>query len=139
MKKVFVAIGLMLLFVACPQSNVGISKARVLSSISNPNLETCPIIRTQYIAIKGENFGVAADWANGTNKVIFFDNVVVPSADVELTQAGNPATLFVKVPSAAQSGPLVVEVAGVTSAPINVIITDFVPSNAVGECIYPAN
>ena len=137
------ALGLAALLSGCPQSNSpqGNSpaggQARVLSSVSEPNLSTCPVIRSDYIIIKGENFGVAADWISGTNKVIFFDNVTVPAADAELTQADNPATLLVKVPMSAQSGALVVEVGGVKSEPINVTIADVRSAQAIGECVYP--
>jgi hypothetical protein len=139
MKRFMVLVfGLAALLVACPQqASVG-EKALVLASVSQPDLSTCPVIRMQYIALKGSNFGIAADWVSGSNKVIFFDNVVVPSANVELTQAANPATLLVKVPSAAQSGALVVEVAGVKSDPINVIVTDLTLTNAIGVCTYPS-
>ena len=132
------ALGLAALLSGCPQGNSSAGgRARVLSSASEPNLTTCPVIRSDYIIIKGENFGVAADWISGTNKVIFFDNVTVPAADAELTQADNPATLLVKVPMSAQSGALVVEVGGVKSEPINVTIADVRSAQAIGECVYP--
>jgi hypothetical protein len=127
---------------ACTNTAVNVGgKAKVLSSISQPNLETCPIIRGDYVAFKGSNFGMAADWVAGNNKVIFSDNVL--AAETELTQAGDPATLLVKVPSAAISGPIVLEVGGVKSDPINVTIADvktqrLTAQSAVGECVYPS-
>ena len=130
------ALGLAALLSGCPQSNPPAGgQARVLSSVSQPNLSTCPVIRGDYIIIKGENLGVAADWQSGANKVIFFNNVI--ASNVELTQANNPGTLVLKVPSAAQNGPLVVEVGGVRSAPIEVKVTDIRPTQAIGECVYP--
>lgn len=130
------ALGLAALLSGCPQSNPPAGgQARVLSSVSQPNLSTCPVIRGDYIIIKGENLGVAADWQSGANKVIFFNNVI--ASNVELTQATNPGTLVLKVPSAAQNGPLVVEVGGVRSAPIEVKVTDIRPTQAIGECVYP--
>ena len=130
------ALGLAAVLSGCPQSNPPAGgQARVLSSVSQPNLSTCPVIRGDYIIIKGENLGVAADWQSGANKVIFFDNVT--ASNVELTQAANPGTLVLKVPSAAQNGPLVVEVGGVRSAPIEVKVTDIRPTQAIGECVYP--
>ena len=130
------ALGLAAVLSGCPQSNpTAGGQARVLSSASEPNLSTCPVIRDDYIIIKGENLGVAADWQSGANKVIFFDNVI--ASNVELTQAANPGTLVLKVPSAAQNGPLVVEVGGVRSAPIEVKVTDIRPTQAIGECVYP--
>lgn len=132
------ALGLAALLGACSQGNSPAGgQARVLSSVSEPNLSTCPVIRRDYIIIKGENFGVSADWVSGANKVIFFDNVTVPAADAELTQANNPATLLVKVPQLAQSGALVVEVGGVRSAPIDVSVADVRSAQAIGECVYP--
>ena len=131
------ALGLAAVLSGCPQSNpTAGGQARVLSSVSEPNLSTCPVIRGDYIIIKGENLGVAADWQSGANKVIFFDNVI--ASNVELTQAANPGTLVLKVPSAAQNGPLVVEVGGVRSAPIEVKVTDIRPTQAIGECVYPS-
>lgn len=131
------AVGLAALLSGCPQSNIPAGgQARVLSSVSEPNLSTCPVIRGDYIIIKGENLGIAADWKSGANKVIFFDNVA--ASDVELTQAVNPGTLVLKVPSAAQNGPLAVEVGGVRSSPIEVKVTDIRPTQAIGECVYPA-
>ena len=130
------ALGLAALLSGCPQSNpTAGGQARVLSSVSQPNLSTCPVIRGDYIIIKGENLGVAADWQSGANKVIIFDNVI--ASNVELTQAANLGTLVLKVPSAAQNGPLVVEVGGVRSAPIEVKVTDIRPTQAIGECVYP--
>ena len=139
--KQFVVLGLAMaaLLVACPGQSVSGGRAKVLSSVSQPDLNTCPVIRGQYIAIKGENFGTAADWTSGQNKLIFNSEVSVSSPDVELTQAGSPATLLVKVPAAAVTGPLVVEVAGVRSDPINVTVNDFTPNSPVGECRYPAS
>jgi hypothetical protein len=122
---------------ACTNNSVTVGgKAKVLSSISQPNLETCPIFRSDYVAFKGNNFGVAADWVAGTNKVIFTENVI--ATDVELTQAGDPATLLVKVPNAAVSGPVVLEVGGIRSDPITVSIADMTAQSAVGECVYPS-
>jgi hypothetical protein len=122
---------------ACTNNSVTVGgKAKVLSSISQPNLETCPIFRGDYVAFKGNNFGVAADWVAGTNKVIFAENVI--ATDAELTQAGDPATLLVKVPNAAVSGPVVLEVGGVKSDPITVSIADMTAQSAVGECVYPS-
>lgn len=131
------ALGLAAVLSGCPQSNSPAGgQARVLSSVSEPNLEAkCPVIRGDYIILKGENLGVAADWLSGANKVIFFDNVT--ASNVELTQVDNPGTLVLKVPSAAQTGPLVVEVGGVRSAPIDVIVAEVRPTQAVGECVYP--
>jgi hypothetical protein len=131
-------VALAALLSACPQTDpIAGGKAKVLSSVSEPNLATCPVIRGEFIAIKGENFGVAADWQTGVNKVIFFDNVTVPTKDAELTQTGNPATLLVKVPTAAQSGPLVLEVGGVRSEAVSVIVADVRTNQAVGDCVYP--
>lgn len=130
------ALGLAALLSGCPQSNPAAGgQARVLSTVSEPNLSICPVIRGDYIILKGENLGVAADWQSGANKVIFFDNVV--ATNVELTQAVNPGTLVLKVPIAAKDGPLVVEVGGVKSAPIDVKVTDIRPTQAIGECVYP--
>jgi hypothetical protein len=140
MKWTFVVCGLALtaLLSSCPQNNqMAGGQARVLSSVSEPNLTTCPVISNDYILLKGENLGVAADWKSGANKVIFFDNVTVPASDVELTQEGNPGTLILKVPATAQTGPLVVEVGGIRSAPIEVKVTDVRTMQAVGECVYP--
>lgn len=132
------AIGLAVLLSGCPQGNSPAGgQARVLSSVSEPNLSTCPVIRSDYIIIKGENFGVGADWVSGANKVIFFNNVTVPAADAELTKANNPATLLVKVPKSAQSGPLVLEVGGVRSAPIEVTVADVRTAQVIGDCVYP--
>ena len=137
--KWMLAVGLVTLLSSCPQNlQMGGGQARVLSNVSQPNLSTCTLIRSYYIAIKGENFGVAADWESGANKVIFFDKVVVPVSEATLTQGSNPATLIVKVPTAAQSGPLVLEVAGVKSAPVEVTVADIGASNAVGTCEFPA-
>ena len=131
------ALGLAAVLSGCPQSNpTAGGQARVLSSASEPNLSTCPVIRDDYIIIKGENLGVAADWQSGANKVIFFNNVI--ASNVELTQAANPGTLVLKVPSAAQNGPLVVEVGGVRSAPIEVKVTDIRPTQAISKCVYPS-
>ncbi len=131
------ALGLAAMLSGCPQSNPAAGgQARVLSNVSEPNLAAnCPVIRDNYIALKGENLGVAADWKSGANKVIFFDNVV--ATDVELTQAVNPGTLVLIVPIAAKDGPLVVEVGGVRSAAIEVKVTDVRPTQAIGECVYP--
>ena len=132
------ALGLAAVLSGCPQSNpTAGGQTRVLSSVSQPNLSTCPVIRDDYIIIKGENLGVAADWQSGANKVIFFDNVI--ASNVELTQMADPGTLVLKVPSAAQNGPLVVEVGGVRSAPIEVKVTDIRPTQAIDElCVYPS-
>ena len=130
------ALGLAALLSGCPQSNpVAGGQARVLSTGSTPDLSTCPVIRDDYIIIKGENLGLAADWKSGANKVIFFDNAI--ASNVELTQADNPGTLVLKVPKAAKDGPLVVEVGGVRSAAIEVKVTDVRPTQAIGECVYP--
>ncbi len=131
------ALGLAAVLSGCPQSNPAAgAQARVLSSISQPNLAaSCPVIRGDYIVLKGENLGVAADWQNGANKVIFFDNVVADN--VELTQAANPGTLVLKVPIAAKDGPLVVEVGGVRSAPIEIKVAEVRLTQVIGECVYP--
>ena len=135
--KLIYALGLATVLSGCPQSNPPAGgQARVLSSVSQPNLSTCPVIRGDYIIIKGENLGVAVDWQSGANKVIFFDNVI--ASDVELTQPANKGTLVLKVPSAAQNGPLVVEVGGVRSAPIEVKVTDIRPTQAISKCVYPS-
>jgi hypothetical protein len=118
----------------------GVKKAKVLSSISQPNLQTCPLIIGDYVAFKGSDFGLATDWTSGANKVIFTTNV--PAVMVELTQASDPATLLVKVPAGAISGPVVLEVGGVKSDPVEVIINSFgatraQPQTAVPDCVYP--
>ncbi len=131
------------LFVSCSGNAPaidGAKKAKVLSSISQPNLETCPLIIGDYVAFKGSDFGVAADWASGANKVIFTANA--PALAVELTQAADPATLLVKVPAGASSGPVVLNVGGVKSDPVEVIVNRFGatkarPQTAVPDCVYP--
>lgn len=85
-----------------------------------PEQPSCPVRVGQWMAFSGRNFGRAADWENGTNQVIFFDQVI--ATQVELTREDNPATLFLTVPEGAQTGPVIIRVEGRESSAFHVTV-----------------
>jgi hypothetical protein len=85
-----------------------------------PEQPDCPVSAGQWMAFRGRNFGRAEDWKDGTNQVIFFDQVI--ATQVELTREDNPATLFLRVPEGAQTGPVIVRVEGRESSAFQVTV-----------------
>lgn len=130
-----VAIGLFLSSCS-PESSTGTLpdiQPRILQI--EPEQPSCPVRVGQWMAFTGRNFGRTEDWENGTNQVIFFDQVI--ATQVELTSEDNPATLFLKVPEGAQTGPVIVRVEGRESSAFRVTVEalpEVDPQLAVPTC-----
>jgi len=130
-----------LLIAACstPIPRVRTTGSLRVQSVQPDVTAGCRVRAGDWMALKGNAFGTADDWANGPNRVLFPPEPGLQPAAVELTRPADPATLMFQVPAGAVSGTLKLHVEGVGDAEIAVTIaSDAGASNAVPGCELPA-
>jgi len=91
MKKVlWLGTALLVALAACTSGGYFKTRGDLKILASEPPLDRCVLRAGDYFTLKGNDFGAAEDWENGTNYLILPEELPAP---VELTRPKDPATL----------------------------------------------
>ena len=136
MKKVlWLGTVLLLALAACTAGGPFKTRGALRILASEPPLDRCVLRAGDYFILKGNDFGAAEDWENGTNYLILPEERPAP---VVLTRPRDPATLQARVPEGAVSGTARLHVEGVGDAEFEVTIASGpTPATALPECRPP--
>ncbi len=118
-KTLGAALLLLLGLAACSQSPTFRTTGSLRILDSEPPLARCTLRAGDFFILKGNDFGTAEAWSNGTNYLILPEGLPAP---VELTRERDPATLQARVPAGAVSGTAWLHVEGVGDAEFEVRI-----------------
>ena len=127
--RAVLAAGLVLVLAACAGTGSlpGVTTVGAITIVGlEPNVLQCSVAIGDYISVQGTNFGTREQWEAGLFSVTFPpDPPGVAATDVQLADlqgVDTPQTLYVRVPTGAQSGTIVIDVGdnGLAQVPIQI-------------------